>query len=92
MSICSPRADTARSTLASPTTSPAACGGTRPKAVPGFSARYGVSRLVWYETYERIDEAITREKAIKKWRRGWKVRLIEAENPEWVDLYEALNR
>ncbi|GEO98173.1 GIY-YIG nuclease family protein [Methylobacterium haplocladii] len=43
----------------------------------GFTARYRVERLIWYETYERIDEAITREKALKTWRRDWKVVLIE---------------
>ena len=58
----------------------------------GFSARYGVDRLVWYEMYDRIDEAIAREKAVKKWRRGWKIRLIEEMNPEWRDLYEVLNQ
>jgi putative endonuclease len=62
------------------------------KAIPGFSARYGVDRLVWYEIYERIDEAITREKALKKWRRAWKIKLIEDMNPEWRDLYETLNQ
>ena len=62
------------------------------KTIPGFSARYSVDRLVWYETYDRIDEAIAREKDLKKWRRNWKVRLIEEMNPEWSDLYEALNR
>jgi putative endonuclease len=63
----------------------------RTKAIPGFSARYGVDRLLWYEVYERIDEAITREKALKKWRRAWKIKLIEDMNPEWRDLYETLN-
>jgi putative endonuclease len=63
----------------------------RNKIHAGFSARYGVDRLVWYEGYDRIDEAIAREKAIKKWRRAWKIALIEALNPEWVDLYESLN-
>ncbi|HEV2542418.1 MAG TPA: GIY-YIG nuclease family protein [Methylobacterium sp.] len=63
----------------------------RAKAAPGFSARYGVDRLVWYEVYDRIDEAIAREKALKKWRRAWKVALIEAMNPEWEDLYGRLN-
>jgi putative endonuclease len=62
------------------------------KAVPGFSAKYGVDRLVWYEAYDRIDEAIAREKALKKWRRDWKLRLIEEMNPEWEDLYLSLNR
>ena len=66
--------------------------GAKTKAIPGFSARYGVDRLVWYETYDRIDEAIAREKDIKKWRRDWKIRLIEEMNPEWCDLYEGLNR
>jgi putative endonuclease len=56
----------------------------------GFSAKYGVDRLVWYEAYERIDEAIAREKALKKWRRAWKIQLIEEMNPEWIDLYATL--
>ena len=62
------------------------------KAIPGFSARYGVDRLVWYETYDRIHDAIAREKDIKKWRRDWKIRLIEEMNPDWQDLYPGLNR
>jgi putative endonuclease len=62
------------------------------KAFKGFSAKYGVDRLVWYETYEQIDEAIAREKAMKKWYRDWKIRLIEEMNPEWQDLYLILNR
>lgn len=64
----------------------------RRKVVPGFSARYGVARLVWYETCDRIDEAIAREKSLKKWRRDWKVTLIEEMNPDWSDLYPTLNR
>ena len=62
------------------------------KAMAGFTARYGVDRLVWYEAYDRIDEAIAREKAMKKWRRAWKVALIEAMNPQWTDLYQTLNQ
>jgi putative endonuclease len=62
------------------------------KVIAGFSARYGVDRLVWYEVYDRIDEAIAREKDIKKWRRAWKIRLIEEMNPEWADLYQILNQ
>src|SRR3954451_23644700 len=62
------------------------------KAIPGFAARYGVDRLVWYETYDRIDEAIAHEKDIKKWRRDWKIRLIEMMDQDWSDLYNALNR
>jgi len=62
------------------------------KLIKGFTSQYGVTRLVWYETYERIDEAIAREKALKKWHRDWKVRLIEEMNPEWEDLYLTLNQ
>ncbi|MBZ6076117.1 GIY-YIG nuclease family protein [Microvirga puerhi] len=62
------------------------------KAIPGFSATYDVQRLVWYETYERIDEGIAREKSLKKWRRDWKIRLIEEMNPDWSDLYFILNQ
>jgi putative endonuclease len=61
------------------------------RRVPGFTATYDVTRLVWYETFERIDEAIAREKALKKWRRDWKIRLIEEMNPDWSDLYASLN-
>lgn len=61
------------------------------KTFRGFSARYGVDRLVWYEAYDSIDEAITREKALKKWHRDWKIRLIEEMNPDWQDLYLLLN-
>jgi putative endonuclease len=64
--------------------------GHKTKVYPGFSAQYGVDRLVWYETHERIDEAIAREKSIKKWRRDWKISLIEEHNPDWTDLYAAL--
>ena len=61
------------------------------KAAIGFSAHHGIDRLVWYEHYERVDEAITREKTLKKWRRTWKTHLIEAMNPDWRDLYDELN-
>ncbi|GLS73492.1 nuclease [Methylobacterium tardum] len=63
----------------------------RSRLSPGFTATYGVTRLVWYETYDRIVEAIEREKALKKWRRDWKIRLIEAMNPDWSDLYGTLS-
>ena len=56
------------------------------KVVTGLSQRYGVDRLVWYEPYDRIEEAIVRENQLKKWRRSWKLHLIEAMNPEWLDL------
>ena len=53
----------------------------------GFTAKYGVDRLVWFEEYGEIVVAIAREKQIKKWRRDWKIALIEESNPEWADLY-----
>ena len=55
--------------------------------VKGFTERYGVHMLVWYEVHETMESAIMREKAIKKWNRSWKVRLIEEGNPTWRDLY-----
>jgi putative endonuclease len=54
----------------------------------GFSKTYGCKRLVWYETHGTMPEAILREKRIKRWRRDWKLALIEAENPDWRDLAE----
>ncbi len=60
--------------------------------VPGFTTRYGVTRLVWYEGYERLIEARHREYSIKPWRRAWKLALIEALNPDWRDLYNDLAR
>lgn len=58
--------------------------------VPGFTKQYGVHRLVWSEHHSDIDEAILREKRIKRWRRAWKLTLIEAANPDWRDLYDDL--
>jgi len=55
--------------------------------VDGFTRKYGVHCLVWHETHETPDAAI-REKQIKKWKRTWKLRLIEEKNPEWKELYE----
>lgn len=60
------------------------------KVFPGFSAKYGLDRLVYYETYQLVAAAIQREKAIKHWSRARKVRLILVGNPEWRDLYEDL--
>ena len=60
--------------------------------VGGFTKQYGVHRLVWYEVHETMEGAIGREKALKKWNRAWKVRLIEEGNPDWVDLYEEVAR
>jgi putative endonuclease len=56
-----------------------------------FAAKYGVDRLVYVEVHDRIEDAIAREKAIKKWRRDWKIQLIEAVNPDWNDLFDTLN-
>ncbi len=56
--------------------------------VDGFTKRYGVHYLVWYEVHDSIVSAIAREKAMKKWRRLWKIELIEKCNPTWRDLYE----
>jgi putative endonuclease len=51
-----------------------------------FAARYGVRRLVWYEEHDLVADAIAREKAVKKWPRAWKIRLIEENNPHWHDI------
>ena len=56
----------------------------------GFTKKYGVHHLVWYEATTDVEAAILREKQMKKWRRQWKINLIEKENPEWHDLDEEL--
>ncbi|WP_336978149.1 GIY-YIG nuclease family protein [Altererythrobacter fulvus] len=56
-----------------------------------FVAKYGFTRLVYMEFHDRIEDAIAREKAIKKWRRAWKIELIETMNPDWDDLFDTLN-
>jgi putative endonuclease len=56
-----------------------------------FARKYGVRRLVYFETFDDITNAIHREERIKKWNRRWKIELIEAGNPAWDDLYESLN-
>ena len=58
--------------------------------VEGFTKRYKIHRLVWYEVHENMDSAITREKRLKEWKRCWKIKLIESSNPEWLDLYESI--
>ena len=62
----------------------------RIKAVPGFTSKYNITQLVWFEIYDDPTNAIAREKELKKWKREWKVKLIEAENPDWKDLYESI--
>jgi len=58
--------------------------------IEGFTQKYGVHILVWYETYADINVAIAREKQLKGWDRMWKIRLIEKENSGWNDLYERI--
>jgi putative endonuclease len=58
--------------------------------VKSFTSRYNIGMLVWFEVYDDPLTAITREKELKKWRRAWKVALIEAGNPEWHDLYASI--
>jgi putative endonuclease len=55
--------------------------------VEGFTNRYHVHSLVWFEQHETMESAIAREKAIKEWKRRWKLDMIEQRNPEWRDLY-----
>jgi putative endonuclease len=62
----------------------------REKLRGGFTAKYGVSRLVWYELHGTRDEAFRRERQIKEWRRAWKLDLIERMNPGWDDLLPTL--
>jgi putative endonuclease len=62
------------------------------KAVRGFTRRYDITKLVWFEIYDDPTNAIEREKELKKWRRDWKINLIERSNPGWVDLYEGIAR
>jgi putative endonuclease len=62
------------------------------KSIEGFSSRYNVTTLVWFETYDDPTTAIAREKDIKRWRREWKVRLINRANPAWNDLYDSICR
>ena len=62
----------------------------RSELAEGFTKRYGVHRLVWYEVHETMESAILREMALKKWNREWKIRLIQETNPTWKDLYEEI--
>jgi putative endonuclease len=62
----------------------------RSNTVEGFTSRYGVHRLVYVEFHETMMDAILREKRIKRWRRQWKLDLIEAANPQWRDLFDQL--
>ena len=59
----------------------------RDEVFKGFTSKYGVKRLVWYEQHELMTKAIQREKSLKRWPRDWKINLIERDNPHWDDLY-----
>ena len=61
------------------------------KVVPGFTTKYGVDRLIWFESYDDREAALRREKQIKGWRRDWKINLIERQNRYWIDLYDNLS-
>ena len=61
------------------------------KMVEGFAEKYNVRNLVYYEVYENAESAMTRERQIKKWKRKWKLRLIEEHNPHWIDLYDKIS-
>ena len=60
------------------------------KLIDGFTKEYNVHRLVWYEIHETMESAIMREKRLKKWKRKWKLELIESANPDWLDLYDTI--
>ncbi len=57
------------------------------KIIRGFTSKYNIDKIVYYEIFEDINEAIYREKKLKDWKRSWKIKLIEKENPNWNDLY-----
>ncbi len=58
------------------------------KLVDGFTKKYNINNLVYYEITNQVTSAIAREKQLKNWRRQWKINLIEKENPDWMDLYD----
>jgi putative endonuclease len=58
--------------------------------VPGFTKRYQVDRLVWFEVHVSSASALRREKQLKEWKRDWKINLLERDNPHWLDLYPSL--
>ena len=62
----------------------------REHVVEGFTKTYAVTQLVWFEQHDTMESAIMREKQIKKWKRAWKIRLLETANPDWQDLWPGL--
>lgn len=65
-------------------------GAHRQGLAPGFTGKYGVKRLVYFETHEDPLAAAQRERAVKRWRRNWKIALIERDNPDWTDLFPGI--
>lgn len=63
----------------------------REELLQGFTKRYDVKQLVWREAHDTRETAFTRERQLKKWKRAWKIELIEKDNPDWMDLFETLN-
>jgi putative endonuclease len=59
--------------------------------IPGFSKKYNLTQLIWYEVHEDIRLAIQREKNLKRWYRDWKIALVEESNPEWRDLFAEMS-
>ena len=64
----------------------------RTHALPGFTDRYNLERLVWFEGHDTPSAAIQREKSLKRWRRQWKLELVAARNPDWRDLWDGIGR
>jgi len=85
-----PAAATAQSTSDQRTILPDAHGEHRNDIVAGFTREYGCHMLVWYEAHDDIEQARLRERRMKEWKRGWKIREIEGLNPDWDDLYERI--
>jgi len=61
------------------------------KSFDGFTSEHGAHQLVWYEHHQTMEDAIRREKQLKKWKRDWKIRIIEEMNPNWEDLHERID-
>jgi putative endonuclease len=61
------------------------------RGASGFTAKYGIDRLVWFERHETLEWAMTRERRMKGWKRSWKIQLIEQDKPHWIDLYPGLS-
>jgi putative endonuclease len=60
------------------------------KSVEGFTSKYNVSKLVYYEVYQRVVDMAQRKRRLKEWKRSWKIELIEKQNPNWIDLFDEI--